>query len=254
MIFENENIAVSVTDTMVLRHEKSVSIYNSGRSFHALSYRKRSDAVLCAKNKYFSAGSNSVAFVPAQIDYTRTATYEDIYAVHFELYGYTPENIEICTPKNYSEIESLFDEICTIWALKKPGYRFKCSEKLMRIFSKIYISEYTGNIGLAQQAMHIIEREYANQNFSVSCISKKLGISDVYLRTAFNTEYGMPPKQYLTQCRMEHAFALAETGCLKVKDISEKCGYYNEKYFSTVFKNYFGFPPIYYTKLSKITQ
>jgi two-component system response regulator YesN len=50
-------------------------------------------------------------------------------------------------------------------------------------------------------------------------------------------------KSFLTKIRMEKAIELIMNSELKLYNISEIVGYDDPKYFSKVFKNYFGFSP-----------
>ena len=99
---------------------------------------------------------------------------------------------------------------------------------------------------LAQSAARLIEREAARADFSVDELSVAFDCSGAQLRRLFRQEYGLSPKQYLTHVRMDSARALLQAGLFSVRQVAQRCGFANEKYFATVFKAYTGLTPSQY--------
>ena len=90
-------------------------------------------------------------------------------------------------------------------------------------------------------------RKYIVNNYgmeiSLISIAEKYNISANYLSKIFKIYTNESFKSFLTKIRMEKAIELIMNSELKLYNISEIVGYDDPKYFSKVFKNYFGFSP-----------
>lgn len=96
---------------------------------------------------------------------------------------------------------------------------------------------------ICESALAIIEREYMKQEISLVSISSDIGVSPNYLSGLIRKSTGSTFVDLLTQKRMEKAKELLLCTSMKIKDISEKCGYNDQHYFSYCFKKYSGISP-----------
>lgn len=67
--------------------------------------------------------------------------------------------------------------------------------------------------------------------------------SKEYLSRLFKKTYGIGITEYQTQIRMLRAKELLETSTLPLSELSERIGYCDSKYFSKVFRAYWGVCP-----------
>lgn len=72
----------------------------------------------------------------------------------------------------------------------------------------------------------------------------------MYFRKLYKDLYGISPIRAIMNLRIDKAKALLDSGYFSVKKIAGKCGFENEKYFSTLFKRETGFTPAQYRKLT----
>jgi len=89
-------------------------------------------------------------------------------------------------------------------------------------------------------------KEFYSSDLTLSKISEKYHINPIYFSRIFKTHVGESFNAYITRVRMEEAKHLMETTSLKLQDISEIVGYDDPKYFSKVFKKFFGVSPSLY--------
>ena len=183
------------------------------------------------------------------MDYVRIGKEEILTAIHFHPNKQIASKIGVFNPTDYTEYEKYFAKILSLWQQKNAAYRLKCGEYLMRIFAMICREEETGVVhGKEELAAQIIERNLSNADFNISDLSKHVGVSEAYLRKKFNETYGMLPIAYLIEKRMEKAVHLIEADCFTVSEISARCGYEDEKYFSTAFKKRYNISPSRYLR------
>lgn len=90
-------------------------------------------------------------------------------------------------------------------------------------------------------------RQYIINNYgsdiSLNYIADKYSISPNHLCKLFKLYTNETFKAFITKIRMEKAIELIINSEFKLSSISELVGYEDPKYFSKVFKSYFGFPP-----------
>ena len=102
-----------------------------------------------------------------------------------------------------------------------------------------------GNIAL--DGAEYFERNFS-KNIGVNEAADRLNVSRVYFSTLFTKEFGMPPKEYLTQIRVRHAQKLLENTDLPTSSIAEECGFSDVSVFAKNFKKVAGATPNAYRK------
>ncbi len=94
--------------------------------------------------------------------------------------------------------------------------------------------------------------EYFEKNFSfnigVNEAAQEMGVSRVYFSTLFTKEFGVPPKEYLTDVRVGKAKKLLADTDLPLSEIAEKCGFSDVSVFAKNFKKVSGSTPNAYRK------
>lgn len=96
---------------------------------------------------------------------------------------------------------------------------------------------------LCDKALEIIEKKYMNQELSLVSVSSEIAVSPNYLSALIKKETGSTFVDLLSRKRIEVAKNLLQYSDMKVKEISEKCGYNDQHYFSYCFKKYTGMSP-----------
>jgi len=99
----------------------------------------------------------------------------------------------------------------------------------------------TSNIG--EEAMKIIEANYASKDFSLSGAAQALELSPAYLSHVFKQQTGDSFINTLNRVRMEHACKCLMDKELSVSMVAGMCGYTDAGYFTRVFKKKFGVTP-----------
>lgn len=100
-------------------------------------------------------------------------------------------------------------------------------------------------------ALSYIEKNYADV-ITNKMLAKECSFSEEYFRKQFKKIYGISPKQYLIDRRINAAKQLLAEGILKVQEISQRCGFSNQYHFCRLFKEKTGLSPTEYMKANKI--
>ena len=89
----------------------------------------------------------------------------------------------------------------------------------------------------------IMESRFADPELSLNSISAEISVSPNYLSTLIKRSTGNTFIDLLTRKRMETAKEFLLGTSMKIREVSEKCGYNDQHYFSYCFKKYEGISP-----------
>lgn len=247
MFFESNSISVNILDVFELK-QCNVDMFNSGRNFSALSFRLHSDACLSTKTDEYHMKDNCISFVPAGLDYFRTANTDELIVIHFNTTIYHPECIDFFIPKNSDVLLNMFQEILKCWNKKDVGYKYKCTAIFYEIIAICFSEKYKSNISESkiQNSIDYIHKNYTDKNLSITEIAKHSYMSEVYFRKLFKKEFGLSPKKYIIKLRIQKAIDLISTGYFTLSEVSCLSGYDDYKHFSTEFKKLTGVSPSNY--------
>ena len=235
----SDDISVNILDVLLFTQKKA-KYHTAKRPFYALSFRLASNSnYFLYKNRQISAGANSISFVPANVDYDRIAGDERIIVFHFDMYNCVTDEIQVFNPKNCSVYQNLFEEALAVWNAKDAGYKYYVTS----VFYKILAALRADGSFISKTKSEFIydSAEYMKNNLSdptltVSCLARRAFVSEAYFRRKFNQYYGMSPKKYLENLRIQYAISLLKTEYYSQKEIAERCGFSDVKYFRTAFK------------------
>ena len=127
--------------------------------------------------------------------------------------------------------------------------------KIMSIFYDMLhrlVSDLAPSSAILSPALKYLEEKCFSSDLSISTLANVCNISEVYFRKLFIQQYGISPKQYIIDVRIEKARQLLTDGRLKIGAVSEECGFTNPYHFSRQFKNKTGLTPTEYMKQNKI--
>ena len=99
---------------------------------------------------------------------------------------------------------------------------------------------------LIKPALDFMGANYTKNDLSVEKLSRLCGISVAYFRRIFTEKYGISPKEYIMNKKMEYAKKLLASKQFSVGEVAELCGYSEPCHFSREFSKRTGTSPIKY--------
>ena len=153
---------------------------------------------------------------------------------------------------NYTpEIRAFTESLLTIYSKKEFAARKLTKTKLLELLHIISVSRQNDCLLHVLSTLHNRERkslkEFMNLNFS-----KPLGISDyAYLtgrslssfRRDFISQFGISPKQWLIEMRLEKARLLLSKHHSTISQVALEAGYEDTSHFIKVFHKKYGISP-----------
>ena len=103
------------------------------------------------------------------------------------------------------------------------------------------------NPGFVARVEELVAANFSDPSYSVETIADALGITRVHLNRKLKEAGAPAPKLILKKARMEKALTMLREG-LPVSDVYTACGFSSASYFSSAFKEYFGYTPSDVTK------
>ena len=246
MFFDQENLQFQLLDVLLFQ-EKNVAYRTAARPHCALSLRLNGDTDLEFKNQTIHVRSHDLAFFPPDLSYIRRARYDDMIVFHLNLIqGELPEGVEVLHDYKFEILQPLFESALREWTEGGPGYQYRTSASLSRIFGELASAnekKTEKRSPVVTEALAYIGEQYTDPSLTVERVAAYLHISETYLRRIFQGEMGVSPKKYLMTLRMNRAKSLLNAGYDPVNVIAEKVGFRDAKNFATAFKKQFGYPP-----------
>ena len=127
---------------------------------------------------------------------------------------------------------------------------FRVNGKLLTIFSELTadvgkLDEAKEQISLAAEIRYYLEMKFS-EKFQMADVAKVFGIHPNYMTRIFREKYGIAPKQFLLQMKMQKACRLLSTTGLSIAMISDTLGFDDQLAFSKTFHKMQGYSPTEY--------
>lgn len=248
MFFEKEIVSFHILDVLKIS-QKNIETQNGERNFNALSYRTRANTRLISAAGEWHLTSNSVAYVPARLNYLRVSQEDEMIVVHFDSKDYHTESIETFVAQNPQKMQSLFEDMLNVWCKKDVGYKYKCASVFYSILEECHSQNYkpdSKNSKIAASVDYIL-KNFANHELTIGEVAKRSFLSEVYFRRLFKKEYGITPQKYIVTLRIQNAKGLIATGYYSLQEVAYLSGYTDYKYFSVEFRKMVGVSPSEYS-------
>lgn len=174
----------------------------------------------------------------SDFDYAKTA-------IKLNVLGY------LLKPLNDDEMKEILEKAKVLIIENKNTIRFSkniTSDEITRLIANKFTPEGTNDPTIGQKAIEYISLHY-KENISQSDVAEAIGVTPSYLSNIFREENGESYSKFITRLRMAQAAVLLKTKPnLPIKNIAEEIGYFSEKHFIGLFKNFYGLTPNDYRK------
>ncbi len=197
-------------------------------------------------------GSNELAFV-RHVDILSIETENSEWEYYFLWFFLANTKIEYNRVFSLPIMEGEDEKIRNIIQLMNTGDYYKIYQA--NGLGQALIGELLSAINTPQTAdsyydvfhslmLHI--NENVTLNFSVAELAAQCNLCEKQFRTLFAKYAGLPPKQYIINCKLERARFLLVFTANSVSQIANELSFLSPSYFVTCFKKHFGCTPTEY--------
>ena len=154
------------------------------------------------------------------------------------------------------KIGHLFRKMFSTWVGKNNGYYFETISMLYKIFAEMQKTNYIPQMHYLKirPAIQEIHDRFLNEDLSIEHLSNICGVSESYLQRLFKEKYGVSPKKYIIQLKINHACELLRLERYTVSQISQLCNFSDVFFFSRQFKAYMGITPTQFVEKYKSSK
>lgn len=248
--FENNNFSIKILSVEKLSWNSN-DTYVQPRNFNAISFRLKGDSDFFDGKNNYHLDYGDILFIPEKTGYRFKSGAEKIIVVYFELKEKKQSNPEVITPKHTLKYQRIFENLYKEWNLRENGYYFRAMSYFYNLLSMLANHSpilHDSSFYKIKKSVEYLNQNFTDPNINIMMLAEISNVSDTYFRKLFYSVYNTTPLIFLKELRINYAVELIETGYYSMKDIAEKCGFRDVKYFSTVFKKYMNCSPSHYKK------
>ena len=150
------------------------------------------------------------------------------------------------------------DQLCRNFKAATDAWKSKDSLRVALAMRAVYDSVCNAKKELRKQyvpktqlliidaAVDVMNRRFTDNALNISYLASLCGVSEVYFRRLFLNSFGVSPKEYMIQKRIDYAKILLKSGDFSVSEIATLCGYTEPCHFSREFTKRVGISPSQY--------
>lgn len=247
----NELVVTEILDVVTVYSPKERHDTMVNRKSYGLSFTTDGQITYTLNGETYVSDRNHAVILPKGQTYTIQGNKEGHFPViNFEAVNFSESKITVIPIDNVDLIYKDYERM-------KKHALFK--EQRLAVLSSFYNILYTLSHYEASKFNPLIPAvKHLENHFSCDItneqLARKCDMGQEYFRKLFKKTYGVSPKQYLTDIRINKAKQMLKEGALKISVIAEECGFSNQYHFCRFFNQKTGLSPSEYRKQNRISK
>ena len=212
----------------------------------------RMNLLVRGQRKTYSTGD--LLFFPREAKYT--ISYEEtttLYGVNFNIHNEDGEEIipfEIPTilAQNMQDTmtKEQFQNCLNLY--RTSTNRIALKAEVFSLLSSVIVAYTTKNTPSGIQPAIDTIRNSIHDELRIADLASACGMSESTFRREFHRYAGVSPKQYILERKINKAKQMLRSGCYPIKEICMILGFFDDAYFSKIFKKSTGMTPMQYAE------
>ena len=239
MLYNFDALSFEILSIFRLCHENG-SFSVKPRPYAALAFRLHGSGEFNIEGRREAFSAGDIIFLPSDMPYKVKYSDSEMIVVHLMHCNY--REAEIFHPENSALFRAAFLRLLEEWNENHSVNSAK--SKIYDILEKM-AGEKRKDLGGGpfDACLSYMEAHFCDPNLGIGEICAVGFMSQSSLQRGFHERFGMSPKAYLSKLRLHRATELLLSGHPSVKEVAFACGFSDEKFFSRVFKEKYGFSP-----------
>ena len=242
---ELKNITVTeISNVVTVYSEKGRRDKMTNRSSYGLSFCKEGQITYIQDGSEYVSNKGCVVILPKGGTYfikrDKTGAFP---VINFDCIDFLCDKVTVIPVQNAEELIGDYERMKKLFCF--DGNR----AQIFSIFYSMLHKLSTDNIPRELiGGVRLINSDYCNPALTNAKLANGCNISEVYFRKLFTKHFGISPKQYIIELRIQKAKQLLAEDAMSVSVISEKCGFSTPYHFCRLFKQHTGITPSEYRK------
>ena len=240
-----ENITVTdIRKIFTVYSEKGRCSTITNRKYYGLSFCKEGRITYIQNGVEYVSNKDCAIILPKGGTYViKRDIAGEFPVINFDCLDFLCDTVTVIPIQNAEELIADYER------MKKLSYLEGNRSQIFSIFYGMLNKLNSDNIPWQLRgAVKLIRSNYCDMSLTNANLAAECRMSEVYFRKLFSKHYGISPKQFIIDMRLQKAKQLLAEGSLSVSVISEKCGFSNPYHFCRLFKQHTGITPSEYRK------
>ena len=197
-------------------------------------------------------GGNDVFYLPKGSNYDIISNIPSgCYAINFDLLYDPLDKPFILHFRNSDAVLKAFKEAVLAWQQQAPDMGNVVIKNIYEIIIQCKNEEKRNYVPSSHEqvlrpALDEIALNFTKNDLMIENLARLCNVSTVYFRRLFSNKYGVSPKEYITNLRINYAKRLLESDQFSVGEVATLCGYAEPCHFSREFSKRIGTSPSKY--------
>ncbi|GHO92706.1 hypothetical protein KSF_027540 [Reticulibacter mediterranei] len=155
--------------------------------------------------------------------------------------GCKPRLINL-TELQFIEYEALFARFTALSDEATPQ-QVRLQRAYLEAFILSLLEERQDSAWVEMYEVALYMQDHMQQALTIADVARHFSLSEVTLRRRFREAFGMSPKHYLLELRLNQAQHLLTTTDLTMQEIALQMGFFDLAHFSSTFRKHYGLSP-----------
>lgn len=235
---EQEFTTFKIQEVVHVKRE-NMRIKTDCKETYVLSCRLSGESMFFYKGEAKKVIPGDVLYIPYGANYSQSCQAEEIVAIHLDVNGDMPKEMQIITTEDSEEMCLLFGEIAQAWKAKTTESFYRCMANLYKIVALTHIADDScakETYGVIDPAVRYLQGHLFDKDLAMDHVYRLCPVSQTSFIKHFRKHFGCTPVKYVNRQRIQKAQTLLRSQLYTREEIASLCGFENVKHFYVVFK------------------
>ena len=220
------------------------------REYYGLSFCTEGQITYTHNGKEFVSDPSHAVFLPQGQSYVLYGNKKGFFPlIDFTCTDFPVDTIHLIPLQNPESFFKDYEQMRELFLFQRN--RLRVLSIFYDILNRLTLHESREDT-LLSNAIRYLENNISDPGLSNQVLAQQIGFSEIYFRKLFCAQYGMSPRQYILEIRMQKAKQLLAGGTMSIGGVAEECGFTNVYHFSRAFKSRVGVTPSQYMRDNKL--
>lgn len=258
-----EKFVITAIDRVIMvgkdEYPERITSFTGGTGSNELIFHFSGRATVYFDDLVLETVPNTVRFLP-QGNFKRYDVLRHEYGECVDVFFQTDRPISLqaftVNASKNEKVGALFKKMFATWVSKKAGYYFESLSLLYRIFAELQKTAAVPpqHVRKIAPALDMIHSDFLKTELTLDSLSAVCNMGVSYFQKLFKERYGVSPKKYIIQLKINHACDLLRLDRYTVTQIAELCNFSDVYFFSRQFREYVGIAPTQFIKKYKSSK